>query len=99
MGLEIKLDYESVDALRVLAKALPQAVQNIGNSTDKIMKVYETVEEEIGPHSEEFKNILNNVKKSIVVSSEAVLKVPVVLERTADKIEDYLNSPPSSGDS
>lgn len=99
MGLEIKLDRESVDALRILAKALPQALQNIGESTDKLLNVYETVEEDIGPHTEEFKLMLKNVKKSITTSSEAVLQVPRILERTADKIEDYLDSRPSSGGS
>lgn len=88
--LELKLDQESADALKMFATSMPAAVQDILRSTQLVVQAYQAVSDEVGPHSEDFKNMLLMIKAAQEKAADAINELPPKLLKTAEKIELYL---------
>ena len=81
---------EGAEALRAFAKAMPLAIDNISDATEKMDNTYGTIMNGLGVHADEFKEILEYVKSAKKQAAEAIEYLPVELEKTAKKIDDYV---------
>lgn len=88
--MELALNTESAIALREFAQAMPLAIENITESTEKVVQVYQSVAEDVGPHNQDFYNMLLLIKSAQEAAAEAVQKLPTMLNNTADKIDAYV---------
>lgn len=95
MGLKLKLDYEGAAALREFASAMPLAISNIETGTEQIMRIYQSVADSVGPHEQDFRQMLLTIKKAQETAKDAVMVLPKMLNDTADKIDAYLAARPS----
>lgn len=93
--MKLSLNAESANALRELAESIPIAVQNIVESTLKVITTYQGVSETLGEHRQSFYDMLLLVKKAQEETAESIQTLPRMLNQTADKIEDYIASMPS----
>ncbi len=91
-GINLYYCAEGVSALREFAQAIPVAVQNIEQSTEKLMNVYNSVSEDVGVHGGQFLEILEYVKSAQRSAADAVQELPIKLESTASSIESYISS-------
>ena len=60
----MKLDLSSTGsaALREFAEIMPLAIENISESTVKVVQVYQSVAESVGPHEQDFYDMLMLIK-------------------------------------
>lgn len=93
--MKLKLDTESAIALREFAEAMPLAIENITESTEKVVQVYQSVAEKVGPHNQDFYNMLILIKSAQETATEAIRELPPMLKNTADKIDAYVAENPS----
>lgn len=93
--MKLALDLPSAIALREFAEAMPVSIQNIVESTEKVVRVYQSVAEELGVHRQDFYDMLMLIKKAQEEAAEAILQLPKMLNNTADKIEKYVTEHPS----
>ena len=63
MDLRMMLSHEGANYLRDWAEAMPVAIQNIIESTEKVTSVYQSVSDSVGPHRAAFYQMLLNIKK------------------------------------
>ena len=89
MGIRPTL--ENAKALQDLAKSMPVAVKNIADSTDRLLRTYQSYETYMGPHSEVFKIMFLCVKKAQEEAAGAIENLPPKLNNTARKIIEYWN--------
>lgn len=92
--MKLSLSVESANALRELAESIPIAVQNIVESTLKVITTYQGVSETLGEHRQNFYDMLLLIKKAQEVSAEAISVLPKMLCSTADKIDAYIANIP-----
>ena len=85
----LKLSFESAQLLRDFAEAMPIAISNIVESTEKLGEVYQTVADEVGPHATEIFDILMLIKGAQEETTELLQVLPIKLNDTADKIEEF----------
>ena len=64
--MRLSISADSSAALREFAEAMPLAVENISVSTKSLFHVYTSVIDLIGPHHEQFKEMLITVISSIL---------------------------------
>lgn len=95
--MRIELNQESADALRELAAAMPYAVANITESTTRLVRTYQSIADEVGPHEKEFCEMLLHVKKMQIEAAEAIQKLPPKMTATAEKIEQHIAHKPPLG--
>lgn len=95
MGIKIKIDSAGAQALREFAEAMPVAMSNIEERTNNIIQVYQSVAESVGPHEQDFADMLQTIKKAQEKARDAILELPTMLRNTADKIDDYVARKPS----
>ncbi len=93
--MRLALNTESAIALREFAEAMPLAIENITESTEKVVQVYQSVAEDVGPHNQDFYNMLMLIKSTQEAAAEAVQALPPMLNATADKIDAYVAANPS----
>ena len=89
-NLEKFLTPEGAEALRTFAKAMPFAIDNIAEATEKMDRTYGDVLEGLGTHGGDFKEILEYVKAAQKKATEALEYLPSELEKTAVKIDAYV---------
>ena len=89
-GLMLLLSPEGVEALREFGDSLIIPNENITTATEQLMDVYQSVEEHVGPHTTQFKEMLYNIKKYLEISNEGLKILKQALYNQADKIEEYL---------
>lgn len=95
--MRIELNQESANALRDLASAMPYAIMNITESTTRLIRTYQSVANEVGPHEKEFHEMLLHIKKMQIEAAEAIQQLPPRMIATAEKIEQYIARKPSLG--
>ena len=95
--MKLSLNTESAAALREFAESMPLAIQNIVESTEKVIQVYQSVAEELGKHNQDFFDMLMLIKKAQEETAEAILELPKMLNTTADKIDAYVAAKPTVG--
>lgn len=93
--MKLAINKESADALREFADAMPTAIENITASTEKLVQVYRSVAESVGPHEQDFGNMLMLIKDAQESAAEAVQALPPKLREVADKIDAHIASHPS----
>ncbi len=91
---KLKLNMESVALLRNFAETMPIAIGNIVESTQKIMRVYQSVADEVGPHEEQFYDMLMLIKAVQEETTDMLQALPTMINNTADKIEDFVRRNP-----
>lgn len=91
---KLKLNMESVALLRNFAETMPIAIGNIVESTQKIMRVYQSVADEVGPHEEQFYDMLMLIKAVQEETADMLQALPPMINNTADKIEDFVRRNP-----
>lgn len=92
MDLKMMLSHEGANYLRDWAEAMPIAIQNIIISTEKVVSVYQSVSENVGPHRDAFYQMLLTIKKAQEDSVEVLSALPKELHKTADKIDAYCDA-------
>lgn len=93
--MKLALNTESAIALREFSESMPLAIQNIVESTEKVVQVYQSVAEELGVHNQDFYDMLMLIKKAQEETAEAILELPKMLNTTADKIDAYVAAHPT----
>ena len=94
MGLKLSLNTEGAQALREFAQALPDAIEKIKEDTDSLMAFFNGIEDELGVHANDFKDILEMVNSALKKGEQAVMELPPRMKATADKIDSYVESKP-----
>ena len=89
--MEIAANYESVQALRDFAEAMPYAVRQIADETERLQEKYQGLEEALGARSESFEDIIRICVRATQSASDALSDLPAGLIATADRLEEYLN--------
>ena len=93
--MKLALNRESAVALREFADAMPVAVENIVESTARVVQVYQSVAESIGPHEQGFYDMLMLIKAAQENAAEAVQALPPMLRATADKMDAFIAANPN----
>lgn len=93
--MKLALNTESAAALREFAEAMPLVIENIRESTERVVQVYQSVAENVGPHNRDFYDMLMLIKDAQEVASDAIEALPKMLTSTADKIDRYVAASPS----
>ena len=86
------ISQEGAEALRELAKAMPFAIGNISEATERMNRIYESVAEGLGVKQESFRETLVYVSAAKEKAAEALEYLPTELEKTAAEIENYIAS-------
>lgn len=87
---KLALDLISAEAMRNWAASIPVAVENINEDTNRLLSVYQSVEESLGVHRENFLEVLRYVQQAQSMAAEAIQMLPPKLEEVAQKVEDYV---------
>ena len=88
--MKLSINKESADALRIFAEAMPIAIENIAQSTGKLIQIYQSVADTFGLHTQDFHDMLIIIKKAQETATEAIQVLPPMLISTADEIDAYL---------
>ena len=94
--MKLGLNRERSAALREFSEAMPLAIQNIVESTQQIIQVYNSVAEELGEHEQDFYNMLMLIKKAQEEAADAIQELPKQLNLTVDKIDAYIDAHPTA---
>ena len=92
--MKLSINKKSAAALREFADAMPVAIENITDSTEKLVQVYQSVAESVGPHDQDFYNMLMLIKDAQESAAEAVQALPPKLKEVADKMDAYIAAHP-----
>lgn len=91
MELTLGLNHEGATALREFAEAMPIAIRNIEEATEKIIRVYQSVADTLGVHDQDFYEMLIHIKNAQENAADAILILPTMMNTTADQIDNYVN--------
>lgn len=94
-NIKLTLTYEGAEALREFARALPVATENIQLSTEKLYAIYQSVAEDLGVHKQEFESLLSHIKKMQLNATYAIAMLVPNMNKTADRIDDYVAFDPT----
>ena len=95
--MKLSLNSESAAALREFSESMPVAIQNIVDSTEKVVQVYQSVADTLGVHNQDFYDMLMLIKKAQEETAVAIQVLPKMLTTTADKIDSYVAANPTIG--
>lgn len=89
--MKMELTSASADELRTLAKDMYGALEEIGRETEQLYRVYQSVQDDVGPHADQFLAMLNNVKNAKSKMSDVMVPLRDKMIKTAGKIDDFVN--------
>jgi hypothetical protein len=89
-GIKLTLTHEGAEALREFARSLPNAIENIESSTEKLSAEYKSMAESLGIHKQDFESLLACIKKAQSDATDAIAMLVPKMNSTADKIDDYI---------
>lgn len=95
--IQLSLNQESADALREFARSIPLAVNEIVDATERLTATYDQLQEGLGEHAEDFKDLIQKICKMQETAKDAIDTLPARLNTAACKIEDYLKHHPAIG--
>lgn len=95
--MKLSLNSESAAALREFSESMPVAIQNIVDSTEKVVQVYQSVADTLGVHNQDFYDMLMLIKKAQEETAVAIQVLPKMLTTAADKIDAYVAANPTIG--
>jgi hypothetical protein len=93
--MKLALNTESASAMREFAQVMPFALENIVQATEKVVQVYQSVAEDVGPHNQDFYDMIMLIKSAQENAAEAIEALPGMLAATADKIDAYIAANPA----
>ena len=88
--MKLEATPEGAAALREFAETMPLAIENIRVSTEDLFGIYQSVAENVGPHEQDFRQMLATVKKAQEEASDSIQKLPQMLKKTAEKIDKFV---------
>ena len=88
--MKLSINQESVIALREYATSIPEIINNIAEGMDQLTNTYMNVCESIGPHKDEFDEMVRTIQMFNTISSQFIEEIPYMLNSTADKMESYI---------
>lgn len=83
---------KGAQALRDFAQAMPVAVENIECSTRELLRMYDSVQDRVGPHNDRFQELLMRVKTMTEEINDAITILPCELEKVATMIDELVDS-------
>lgn len=89
--MKIEASYEGVKALRDFAEAMPYAVNQVDESTQRLLGTFNGLEGELGIRGDVFRALVEQCIKATAIALDAVSELPVNLRMTADELEDWLD--------
>ena len=92
MDLNMLLTHEGAMYLREWADIIPRAVGDVEESTLKVISVYQSVADKVGPHRESFLQMLLCIKNAQDQFVYVIDALPQMLRMTAIKIDFYVDS-------
>ena len=95
--MKLSINQESVFALREFAAFIPKVMDQIESITDNLIHVFDMVSDTVGPHEQQFYELLQTVKRAQEISADAIRELPYMLNATADKMESYIGHGSSIG--
>lgn len=95
--MKLSINKKSVDALRTFADTIPKVLNNMEDETERLLALYNSISEYIGPHSDEFEEMLLHIKRSKEISAESIEELSYMLKATADKMESFIHHGASYG--
>lgn len=81
--MKLSLNSESAAALREFSESMPVAIQNIVDSTEKVVQVYQSVADTLGVHNQDFYDMLMLIKKAQEETAVAIQVLPKILSNTS----------------
>lgn len=95
--MKLALDMASANALYTLADQLPAAMASVAEETIKLTQVYQSVADSVGPHAQQFQQMLLSIRKAATDAGEAINTLPAGMRSCADKIVAYLGTSADDG--
>lgn len=89
--MKIDATFEGVQALRDFADAMPYAMGQIADETERLRERFRGLETELGMRGEIFGDIINMCIIAVNDASESISDLPAGLRSTADQLEEHLN--------
>lgn len=93
--MKLELTPEGAQALRDFADALPPVLDELAYDTDELLRVYQSVSEDLGIHGDNFSSILQSVALAQKEAEEAIQVMPAKMYKLAQDIDDYVRKHPS----
>ena len=94
MAMKVGITREGAQTLRDFAEAMPYAVESLSQDTEKIRAVFESLADDLGDLESDFREILETCAKAVENAQKSIETMPADLKRTAQRIDDYLDSHP-----
>lgn len=88
--MKLSINQESIVALREYASSFPKVINDIAEGMEQLSRTYMNVREKIGPHKDDFDEMIRTIQKFSMSSSQFIEEIPYMLNSTADKIESYI---------
>lgn len=95
MGVKLALRPEAAQELHNLAEKLTSALDNIATATSTVNNVYQSVSEDVGPHAQQFEEMLMRVKNAQEKMAGCMDVMVPCITNTAQAIEEFLSRNPS----
>lgn len=92
----MKLEYnrESADALYTLADALPASLRDLTSDTQRLLSVYQSVQDSVGPHAETFIEMARCIGEAIRDTGEVSEELSKLFRKCADMIMEFIEDVP-----
>lgn len=96
--MRIEASQKGVEALRDFAEAMPYAVNQIEEETNKFLTRFHSLEPDLGARRDDFDDIVKVCVYAVRSASDALSDLPEGLKASADRLEEWINSRPSVED-
>jgi hypothetical protein len=94
--MKISLNEKSAQAMRDFAEAMPFAINNIVEETQRLIDVYNSVSDQVGPHQQDFETMMKLISQAQADAADAIKALPPKLRYTADKIDAFIATHPEA---
>lgn len=88
--MRLSINQQSVNALREFSEIIPCTLENLEADIEELIRVYDNVSGEVGPHEENFREMLQTIQRAKTIAAESIYELTYILKSTADKMEAYI---------
>lgn len=92
--MKLEVNRESADALYKLAEGLPKALRSLAEDTSRLLAVYESVRDSVGPHSENFLEMAKCISTALKDVDDTSQMLYKVFWACADRIMECIDDVP-----
>ena len=89
--MKMELTHASAEELRTLARNMYGALEEISRETENLYRNYQNLQDDVGPHADQFLAMLNNVKSAKSKMGDVMGPLRDKMVSTAEKIDDFVN--------